>query len=195
MMIQMRKTTVLLMALLALGGCKGKADSQPLDKAGVRFTVIEKLHELNVSEEEVAQVVKARATGMRDDYCLELVRLARSRGAEFAEGDAVAKLAGVQFSEDEVMELARLNQIGLWVGEAQVLRFAGVNKPVILALARERAAARPVPASTGIVALKDAGFSDNEMISFIERGMTEAQAMQAARVHAPRGGTRFRRLR
>lgn len=191
----MKKSVAILMVLLALAGCKRKADSKPLDKAGVRFTVIEKLQELTVTENEVAQVVKARETGMRDDDCLELVRLARSRGAEFSDGDAVVKLAGVQFTEDEVMELARLNQLGLWAGEAQVMRFAGVNKPVILAMARMRAQARPVPASTGIVALKDAGFSDNEMISFIERGMTDAQAMQAARVHAPRGGTKFRRLR
>lgn len=191
----MRRLTVCLVAVLALVGCKRKADSQPLDKAGVRFTVVEKLHELSVSEAEIAQVVKAREAGMRDDNCLALVRLARSRGGEFTDGDAVVKLASVQFTEDEVMELARLNQLGPWAIEALVMRFANVNKPVIMALARRRAKARPIPASTGIVAMKDAGFRDSEIISFIEGGGTEEQAKQAARYRAPRGGTKFRRLR
>lgn len=191
----MKKSAVVLMVLLALAGCKRKADSKPLDKAGVRFTVIEKLHEMNVSEAEVAQVVKARETGLRDDYCLELVRLSRSRGGEFTDGDSVVKLAGVQFSEDEVMEMARLNQLGLWTNEAQVMRFAGVNKPVILTVARERAKARPIPSSAGIVALKDAGYTDKDMIYFVERGITDKEAKEMARGRAPRGTTRFRRLR
>lgn len=191
----MRRLTICLIALLALAGCKRKADTKPLDQAGVRFTVIEKLHEMNVTDNEVAQVVKARETGMHDDNCMELVRMARARGAEFTAGEAVQTLAGVQFTEDEVMQLARQNQLGLWVGEVQAMRFAGVNKPVIMALARARAKGRPAISGPNVVRLQDAGFSDNEMIALIEQGTTDAQAAALARSRLPHGPAQFRRLR
>lgn len=185
----------LLAVLLALAGCKSKADTKPLDQAGVRFSVIEKLREMNVTENEVAQVVKARETGMHDDNCLELVRMARARGGEFTAGDAVQTLAAVQFTEDEVMALGRMNQLGLWVGEVQAMRFAGVNKPVIMALARARSKGRPALSGPSIVRLQDAGYTDNEMIALIEQGTTEAQAGALARERMPRGPAQFRRLR
>ncbi len=191
----MRKLSICLLAILALAGCKRKADTKPLDQAGVRFSVIEKLRDMSVTENEVAQVVKARETGMHDDNCLELVRLARARGGEFTAGDAVQTLAAVQFTEDEVMALARLNQLGLWVGEVQAMRFAGVNKPVIMTLARARSKGGPALSSPNVVRLQDAGFTDGEMISLIEQGATDAQAAALARDRMPRGSGQFRRLR
>jgi hypothetical protein len=181
-------------AIACLAACARKADTKPLDQAGVRHTTIQKLHEMNVTDNEVAQVVKARGAGMHDQNCLELVQLARGRGIEFNDGDAVAVLFGVQFSEEEVMQLARINQLGLWIGEVQAMRFAGVNKPVIFALANMRSKARPVPSGPNIVRLQDAGLSDNEMIELIERVTTDAEAAEIARIRKPKGGTQFRRL-
>lgn len=191
----MKKLLTIALASLCLWGCQRKADTKPLDQAGVRFTVIEKLGKMNVTNDEVAQVVKAREAGLHDDNCLELVHLARARGSEFNDGDSVVTLAGVQFTEDEVMELARLNQLGLWIGEVQAMRFAGVNKPVILALARARARSRPVPSGPNIVRMQDAGLSDEEMIELVARGFTDAQAAELARERRPRGGSQFKRLR
>jgi len=191
----MRKLAICLLAVVLLAGCKRKADTKPLDQAGVRFTVIEKLHDLNVTDNEVLQVVKAREAGLHDDNCLALVRMARSRGGEFAGGEAVQTLAGVKFTEDEVMELARLNQLGLWIGEVQAMRFAGVNKPVILALARARSKGRAAISGPNIVRLQDAGFSDNEMMDLIDQGTSDAQAAALARERLPRGPAQFRRLR
>ncbi len=182
-------------AVLFLAGCQRKADTRPLDQAGVRHTVIEKLRELNVTDNEVAQVVKAREAGMHDQNCFDLVRLARSRGAEFTDGDSVATLAGVQFTQEEVMELARMNQLGLWIGEVQAMRFAGINKPVIFALARARSKGRPALSSPSIVRLQDAGFTDNQMIELIEQGTSDAAASALARDRMPRGSSRFQRLR
>jgi len=191
----MQRLSICFLAILALTGCSRKADTKPLDKAGVRFTVIEKLHDLNVTDNEVAQVVKARDTGMNDENCLELVRMARARGAEFSAGDAVQTLAGVQFTEDEVMELARLNQLGLWVGEVQAMRFAGISKPIIMTLARARFKGRPAISGPNVVRLQDAGFTDHEMIELIEQGTSDAQAAALARERLPRGPAQFRRLR
>lgn len=193
----MKRTPIILAvaAITCLAGCSRKADTKPLDKAGVRYTTIQKLHELNVTDNEVAQVVKARDAGMHDQNCLELVQLARGRGTEFNDGDAVAVLFGVQFTEDEVMVLARINQLGLWIGEVQAMRFAGVNKPVIFALATMRSKARPTPSGPNVVRLQDASLSDDEMIELIERGTNDAEAAEIARIRKPRGGTQFRRLK
>ena len=191
----MRRLGICIAAVVVLTGCQRKADTKPLDQAGVRFTVIEKLHEMKVSDNEVAQVVKAREAGLHDENCLELVRIARSRGGEFAAGDAVQTLAGVQFTEEEVMVLARQNQLGLWVGEVQAMRFAGVNKPVIMALATARSKGRPAISGPNIVRLQDAGFTDNEMMALIDEGTTDAQAAALARGRLPRGPAQFRRLR
>ena len=76
-------TVVALTLLAALGACSRKADTKPLDAAGVRYSVITKLEEMNVSANEVANVARAKDTGLSDEACLELVRLSRSRGGEF----------------------------------------------------------------------------------------------------------------
>ena len=47
-------TVVALTLLAALGACSRKADTKPLDAAGVRYSVITKLEEMNVSANEVA---------------------------------------------------------------------------------------------------------------------------------------------
>ena len=188
-------TVVALTLLAALGACSRKADTKPLDAAGVRYSVITKLEEMNVSANEVANVARAKDTGLSDEACLELVRLSRSRGGEFNEGDAVGVLAGVQFTEDEVMTLARQNQLGLWVGEVQAMRLAGVSKPVILALARERSKARPSISSPNIVRLQDSGLSDNQIIELIESGTTDSAAGALARERMPKGPSKFQRLR
>jgi hypothetical protein len=190
----MRNLLPLALAAVCVG-CKAKADPKPLDEAGIGYSTIEALRALEVTDAEVTQVVKARRAGLRDASCLELVRLARSRGWPFHEGDAVAALTLVNFTEDEILELGRLNQLGLWVGEAQAMRFAAIEKGIVLSMARARAARRPVPSSAAMVKLKDAGFSDSEMLTIVERGTTDAEALSAAQGRQPRGTSKFRRLR
>ncbi len=191
----MQRLSICVLAILTLAGCKQKADTKPLDAAGVRFTVIERLREMNVSANEVNNVVRAKEAGMSDQNCLELVRMSRSRGAEFDDGESIVTLAGVQFTEDEVMELARLNQLGLWIGEVQAMRFAGVNKPVIMTLARARSKGRPALSAPNIVRLQDAGYTDNQMMQLIDEGTTDAQAAAMVRARTPSGPSHFRRLR
>lgn len=191
----MRRLAICVLAILALAACKQKADTKPLDAAGVRFTVIERLREMNVSANEVNNVVRAKEAGMSDQNCLELVRMARSRGGEFDDGESIVTLAGVQFTENEVMELARLNQLGLWIGEVQAMRFAGVNKPVIMTLARARNKGRPALSAPNIVRLQDAGYTDNQMMQLIDEGTTDAQAAAMVRARTPSGPSHFRRLR
>jgi len=184
--------------LLFFAGCQRlqRADLRPLDQAGMWFRSVEELRQLSVSDSEVPELVKARQAGISDDACIELVRIARGRKQPFAHGDAIINLRRAEVSEFTVLELARLDQLGFWVGEAQALRLAGLSDQVLLAVARRRAAGQPVLSGPSLAKLKNAGLSEAEVLPLIERGTTDEQstAIVAARRRAA-GGTTFVRYR
>ena len=117
-----------------------------------------------------------RQSGFTDQTCIELVRIARGRNQPFADGQTIAGLAGAGVQESSVLALARLNQLGLWSGEAQAMKLAGLSDEVILDVARRRAAGLPVLSSAKISALRNVGFSDAQLLPEIDQGMTDAQA-------------------
>lgn len=185
----------------ALGGCERfrRADTRPLDEAGMWYRSIEELHGLDVTDAEVAELVKARQAGVSDAACVELVRIARGRKQPLASGDAVASLRRVGVSEATVLELARLDQLSLWAGEAQAMRLAGLSDLLLLAVARRRAAGQPVMSGVSLAQLKNAGFTEAQMLDAVGRGLTdqEIQAVLAARERAAasRGFVRYHRRR
>jgi hypothetical protein len=168
----------LLGAALALAGCSKlhRTDLKPLDQAGMYFNNVEQLRQLGVSDAEVAQLVPARQAGVPDEACVELIRIARARHQPFADGQAVASLVSAGVRQDSVLELARLNQLGLWSGEAEALRLSGLSDQVVLAVARRRAAGQPSLSSPKIAALKNAGFNETQILADINNGVSDAQA-------------------
>ena len=140
------------------------------------FNNVEQLRQLGVSDSEVAQLVPARQAGVTDDTCIELVRIVHTRHQPFTDGQGVAGLVGAGVAENSVLELARLNQLGLWSGEAEALRLSGLSDQVILAIARRRAAAQPVLSSAKIGALKNAGLSEAQILADINSGISDEQA-------------------
>ncbi len=182
------------LAAVAGVGCKRlhPADTAPLGKAGMWFRSIEELRRLAISDAEVAELVKAREAGLSDAGCIELVRLARGHQQPFASGNAVADLRRVDVSEATILELARLDQLGVWAGEAQAIRLAGLSDRTLLAVASRRAAGQPVVTGPLLARLKNAEFSEAEILDLIERGTTDEQAQMilAARQRAA-GGSSF----
>lgn len=175
---------LVLIALLA-PGCKRlrRADTRALDQAGMWYGAIEELRALDVTDAEVAELAQARQAGVSDAACVELVRIARGRKGPFSGGDAVAGLRQVGVGESTVLELARLDQLGLWAGEAQAMRLAGLSDQVLLAVARRRAAGQAVPSGSSLVQLKDAGMSESEMLDLVQRGTTDQQAQEMIEAH------------
>src|SRR5712692_78673 len=175
---------LVLVAVLALAapGCKKlhPTDTQPLDQAGMWFRSIEELRGLQITDAEVAELAKARQAGISDSTCVQLVRIARGRGQWFGSGDAVAALRRVEVSEPTILELARMNQFGLWVGEAQAMRLAGLSDKVLLAVARRRAAGQPAPSGASLAQLKNTEMSEADILSLIDSGATDEQARQVA---------------
>ena len=76
--------------------------------------------------------------GLSDPSCVVLIKLARSRHKPFDDGQSIADLLATGSSEQTVVELAHLNQLGLWAGEARALRLAGLSDKVIVATAQRR---------------------------------------------------------
>jgi hypothetical protein len=191
----------LVLVALCLTGCKRlhRADTRPLDQAGMWYRNIAELRGLEVTDTEVAELVKARQAGMSDENCIELVRIARARKEPFASGDAVASLRRVAVGESTVLELARLDQFGLWTGEAQAMRLLGLSDQVLLTVARRRAAGQLVLSGPSLGKLKNAGLGETEILNLIARGTTDeqAEAIVAARrrASAPAGFVRQPRWR
>jgi hypothetical protein len=166
------------LVLAAVGGCSNArhTDMTPLDQGGVYFKGVEQLRQLKINDAEVQQLVAARAAGLDDASCIELVRIARAHQQPFAAGDTVAGLLGAGFQQSSVLTLARLGQLESWAGEAQALRLSRLSDDVILSVARRRAAGQPVLSTRKIVDLQNVGFSQTELIAEINRGATDTEA-------------------
>ncbi len=186
---------VSLAALFLLSeACSKKPDTQSLDSAGIGYTVVQTLREMEITEEEVLEVVKAKQSGVSDAGCLELVKQARARGGPFAAGDEVQTLRDFDFTEQEVLEFARVGQLGLWVGEVKGLRLGNVGKPLILELTRQRAMRKPILSGVSIFRLRDAGYSEGQIQDFVREGLTDEGA-KFLLGEKPKPSTKFRRLR
>jgi hypothetical protein len=162
----------------ALTGCQKlhRTDLTPLAQAGMYFSNVQQLRQLGLSDSEVPQLVDARQAGVSDDDCIELIRIAHMRHELFTDGQAVAGLINAGVDEKTVLELARINQLGLWSGEAVALRLSGLSDQVILVIARRRTLGQPVLSSAKVSALKNAGLTEAQILIDIESGMSDEQA-------------------
>lgn len=181
---------------MVTGGCAGfrSADVHSLDQSGMWYAKIEELKALKVSDAEVAELTQLKQAGISDGACIELISLARVQKHPFADAESVLQLHGAGVSEPHILELARLKQIPAWAGEAVTLRLTGLSDDVVLAVARRRASGLPVLTGSVIGRLKNAQFSQVQILQFINGGMTDQQAEAdiTARQYAlaPHGFTR-----
>jgi len=168
----------LLTFVLASSACKHKppVDTTEQDRVAMWLSDVPELKSLNVSNAEIGELSKAHGAGVSDPTCIALIKLARSRQIPFAEGQPIADLVSAGSSDQTVLELARLNQLGLWAGQAMVLRLAGFSDQVILAVARRRSQGLPVLSGEKLGDLKNSGASEATILDFIEKGIGEEQA-------------------
>jgi hypothetical protein len=184
---------LLLVVLLPLASCKHaeqQANTQALDEAGMWSNSVSELRTMNVSNAEIGELTKARQGGLSDPSCVELIRLARSRQQPFSGGQPIADLLAAGSSEQTVLELARLDQLGLWAGQAQALRLAGLSDKVILAVAQRRSQGLPVLSGEKLGELKNSGASEAVILDFVQKGISDDMASRyiAQREHIT-GGT------
>ncbi|MBZ5659004.1 MAG: hypothetical protein LAO08_01220 [Acidobacteriia bacterium] len=168
-----------LLALLSLlSACKPaqKPDTTQQDQMQMWLDNVPELKSLNVSNAEIAELQKVHEAGLTDPSAVSLIKLARDRQKPFTDGQPIADLLSAGSSEQTVLELARMNQLGLWAGEARVLRLAGLSDRTILAVASRRSKGLPVLSGETLGKLKNAGLSDTAILDMVQKGTSEKDA-------------------
>ncbi|MGH9645484.1 MAG: hypothetical protein ACRD4E_01595 [Bryobacteraceae bacterium] len=168
-----------LLALLALlSACKPaqKTDTEQQDQMAMWLDNVPDLKALNVSSAEISELQKAHDAGLTDPSAIVLIKLARERHEPFADGQSIADLLAAGSSEQTVLTLARMNQLGLWAGEARVLRLAGIPDKTILAVAERRSKGLTVLSGERIGQLKNSGLSDAAILTMVEKGTSDQTA-------------------
>lgn len=175
---------VALAAGLGLASCERveHTDMRPLDQTGMAFRSIETLRELEVTNAEVAELVKVKGVGAPDEVCIELVRIARGRNQAFTSGDAVASLRRAGMAGESILELARLDRLGLEAGEMQAMRLAGIPDYIILAHARRRAQGLPALSGPSLAGMKNAGVGEHALLELVNRGIPDSATEEIIRL-------------
>lgn len=176
---------VLAGSLFLLAGC-GKVqrtNMSQLDAAGMHPESLEQLQKYRVNPDEVQQILIVGRAGMSEQGCVGLVGIARSRHRAFMEGDAIAGLLGAGMKENSIIQIVELDQLSPFAGEAAAMRLAGLSEDVILDVARRRAKGQAVLAGARLAELKDAGYSNAQLVAMVDKGMTDKQAEEAIARH------------
>ena len=169
---------LLLASTLIVSSCKPaqKADTDQSDQMAMWLDSVPQLKTLGVSNAEIGELTTAHQAGLTDPSTVVLIKLARDHKQPFSDGQSVANLLNAGSSEQTVLELARLNQLGIWAGEAQAMRLAGLSDKIILAVAERRSQGLPVLSGGKLGELKNAGASDATILELVEKGASEKTA-------------------
>ena len=167
-------------ALIIATSCKHlqPLDTKPLDAAGVGYASIKKLEALKITSEEIPEISKMRSAGFSDDSCVSIVEIYHQRGKPFAAGEAVAGLVKASMREETILELARMDQLGLGAGEFQVMRLAGLSDAIILETAKHQAAGTPSLSGLSLGRLKNAGLRESTLLELEQRGIPDSATDQ-----------------
>ena len=188
------------LGVLLAAGCQQHplTDYRPLDQVGMWSSNIEQLKGLNTSDPEVAQLVKLKRAGISDDTCVELISTTHVHKRLFTSADSAANLAGAGFTEQQILEMARADQLDTLSGDAVMLKLTGLSDATVQTVLHRRLSGQPVLGSAEIAKLKNTGLTEQQILQRINGGMTDAQAEKevAARENARNhSGTGFVRVR
>jgi len=142
------------------------------------YDSIRELNALDITAPEVAQVATAREAGISDAACITILRIFHDRKQSFDAGDAAASLFQAHASEQTILDLARLNELGLPSGEFQAMRLAGLSDATVLAVARHRAANEPVLSGASLAGLKNAGVRESTLLELARRGVPDSKSVE-----------------
>lgn len=173
-------------------------DYRPLDQAGMWSSGLEDLKKLNTSDSEVAQLVKAKQARLSDDTCVALVAAAHERKHPFISGESTANLAAAGYSEEQILQIAKADQLDTISGDAVALRLIGLSDSFVQYILQRRLEGHPTVSSPEIARLKNTGLTEKKILDQIKSGLTDAQADReiAAREAARDGaGAGFVRIR
>jgi hypothetical protein len=168
---------VAFLALLAASGCQKVryVDTKPLDQAGMDFSSIQAVKAMNPSDAEIAEIAKTKMGGLSDTTCIELLRISRSQGQPANFADPADGLVQAGMTEAEILELAKMKQLGLGYGELQAMRLTGLSDIVVMEVARRHAAGKQALSGVSLARLKDTGLSQAALFELVHRGILDNQ--------------------
>lgn len=195
-----------LQASLALGllaflvGCESHplTDYRPAAEAAVFSGTIEELKKLNTSDAEVAEVISLKKAGLNEDTIVSLVRIAHEHQHPFNATSAVKNLAGANFGEAQILEIAQTDKLDSIGGDAVMLHVIGLSNSTVQLLLQRRLKNIPTMSVGTIADLKNTGLTEKDILYRIQRGMTDAQgeaeaaSRKKAQAHSNTGFTRIR---
>jgi hypothetical protein len=140
------------------------------------FDSIEQLKKLNISTPEVSQIAQARQSGLSDSGCVAILRIFHERGQPFDAGDTVSALLQASMSEPTVIDLAKLNQLGVEAGELQAMHLAGLSDDIIIEVAAHHAGGKPVLSGATLAGLKNTGLRGETLLELVRHSVPDSQA-------------------
>ena len=171
--------------ILAVAGCERMMplDTKPLDNAGMAYSAIKQLQALDITTAELTEVAKARAAGFPDEGCIELVRIYHGRKLPFSVGDTVAGLVKAHLREDTILQLARLDELGINAGGLELIRLAGFSDSMVLEVARHEATGKPVFSGAALSNMRNAGMREPVLLELVRRNIPDSQAPAIIGLH------------
>jgi hypothetical protein len=169
---------ILLFSLaLVVASCKRPVplDTKPLDTAGMNYDAIKQLKAMGLTFPEVSELARARGSGFSDAGCIEAYQIIHGRGQPFNEGDAIAGLVQVGMREDNILELVKLDQLGIGVGELQAMRLAGLSDAIVLEVARHHAAGKPVLSGASLSNMRNVGLRESTLLELARRSVPDSE--------------------
>ena len=174
----------------ALQGCSKlkPADVRPLYSAGMGYDAVNQLKQMDITPAEVADVAQARQAGFSDSACVQVMQVQRTRKLSFDMGTSIADLLRAGVSEGLVLNLERMNELGLETGEIAAMRLAGLSEDILLTVAQRRVAHEPVLSGPSLAEMKNLGMRSSTLLELAQHGVSDDQA-RAIMAKRRRGAT------
>jgi len=198
--MRVSRWSIALAAAALLAGCQSHpfTDYRPMTEAGFYSGTIEDLKKLNPSDLELPELIRLKKAGISEETIVELVRIAHDHQHSFSATDAVRNLAGANFSEPRILQIAQTDKLDSIGGDAVMLHVVGLSDPAVQWLLDRRLKGVPTMAVNTIAALKNTGLAEKDIVYRIQNGMTdvqgqaEAAARQKSLAHSHTGFTSIR---
>jgi len=190
------------MPVLMLGAClafvagcakKPQTDYSGLDQSGMWSSSLDELKKLHGSDMEIAQLTKLKQTGASDELCLSLLRAARAHHHDFSSAESAMNLSRAGYSDSEILEMARTDQIDILAGEAITLKLIGLTNPTVQSIMHRRIQGLPTATSEQIGRMKNTAMTEKQILEFVNQGYSNQQIetfiaqREAVRNHANTG--------
>jgi hypothetical protein len=95
----------------------------------------------------------------------------------------VAGLVQVHLREDTILELARLDELGVNARELQLIRLAGFSDSMVLEVARHEAAGKPVLSGAALSNMRNSGMRESLLLELVRRSVPDSETAAIIGLH------------